>query len=107
MLKELLPNSVKTQRILSVWRTVLGAWEQSDVSLETSPVRVKRVVLDTPEEIQECLLLLPTRFLRMTPRQRKVNVKGFSVSKHLSFLKVSHYSFFSLHFLFLQNLKLL
>ena len=86
---------------------MLGAWEQSDVSLKTSPVRVKRVVLDTPEEIQECLLLLPTRFLRMTPRQRKVNVKGFNVSKHLSFLKVSHYSFFSLHFLFLQNLKLL
>ena len=66
---------------------MLGAWEQSDVSLKTSPVRVKRVVLDTPEEIQECLLLLPTRFLRMTPRQRKVNVKGFNVSKHLSFLQ--------------------
>ena len=85
----------------------MDAWEQSDISLKSSLVRVKRVFLDTPEEIQECLLLLPTRFLRMTPRQRKVNVKGFNVSKHPSFLKVSHYSFFSLHFLFLQNLKLL
>lgn len=44
-------------------------------------------------------------FLRMTPRQRKVNVKGFNISKYLSFLEVSHYSFFLLHLLFLQNLK--
>lgn len=77
-----------------------------DVSLKTSLIRVWKVVLDTPEEIWECLLLLPTMFLRMTPRQRKVNMKGCNISKRLSFLEVSHYSFFLLHFLFLQNLKL-
>lgn len=73
--------------------------------LKTSLIRIRRVVLDTPEKNWECLLLLPTTFLRMTPPQRKVNVKGFNISKYLSFLEVSHYSFFLLHFLFPQNLK--
>lgn len=54
-----------------------------NVSLKTSLIRVRRAVLDTPEKIWECLLLLPTTFLRMTPRQRKVNVKAFNISKYL------------------------
>lgn len=53
------------------------------MSLKTSLIRVNRAVLDTPEEISECLLL-PTTFLRMTPWQGKVNVK-VSIYSH-SFL---------------------
>lgn len=57
------------------------------MSLKTSLIRVNRAVLDTAEEISECLLFLPTTFLRMTPWQRKVNVKVSIYSHNFLFWK--------------------